>query len=477
MTDAALPSDTPVSLPATGPAEPPVPPAVEPPGVAAAPPEADAAVIVADTPRRELIIGGVIIVAFFGLFLGWAALARLDAGAYAHGQIAISGNRQAVQYREGGTVSALHVAEGDTVRRGQVLLEIDSGDIRATERGVAGQVYSLIAQRARLIAERDRLGGIPMPVEFNGLNAADAALALESLRIQRGQFGARRSGRSTETGVLGQRISQLNEQIIGFQRQIESTNEQKRLIVEELAGTQELAAKGYAPLTRVRALQRSAAELDGQLGSLRAEVARSQQAVGETRLQMLGVSTKMNEDVADQLRQIDVQLNELQPKMMEMRDQIRRSQVTAPASGQVVGLTIFTVGGVVSPGQKLMEIVPTDASQIIVAQVNPTDIDNLRIGMETEVKFSGLRQRNIPIIYGRVTRLSADSFTDEKSGRSYFRAEVVVPPAQLARLGASARTLRPGAPAEVVVLLRKRTALSYIFEPLIGSLWRTGSEQ
>jgi len=477
MTDATLPDPAQAALPAPDRPEAPVPPTSGAPEPVVVPPEPPASVIVADTPRRELIIGGVIIVAFFVLFLGWASFARLDAGAYAHGQVAITGNRQAVQYREGGTVSALHVAEGDTVRRGQVLLEISTGEIEATERGVAGQVYSLMAQRARLVAERDKLRTIPTPPEFARLDAEDAALANESLRLQREQFDARRSGRSTETGVLNQRISQLNEQIIGYQRQIDSTNEQKRLIVEELAGIQDLATKGYAPLTRVRALQRSAAELDGQLGSLRSQVARSQQAVGETRLEMLGVSTKMNEDVADQQRQIDVQLNELIPKLAELRDQIARSQVTAPASGQVVGLTIFTVGGVVSPGQKLMEIVPTDASQIIVAQVSPTDIDNLRIGMETEVKFSGLRQRNIPIIYGRVTKLSADSFTDEKTGHSYFRAEVVVPPAQLARLGSSARTLRPGAPAEVVVLLRKRTALSYIFEPLIGSLWRTGSEQ
>ena len=433
--------------------------------------------LVSDTPRRELIVGGVIILLFFGLFLGWAAFAPLDAGAYAQGQIAVSGNRQAVQHREGGVVSALHVKEGDTVTRGQILLTLSSGELRATERGVAGQVFALLAQRARLIAERDGLRGIPAPPEFANLPPEDAALAQESLRIQQLQFGARRVGRSTETGVLSQRIAQLNEQIQGYERQIAANIEQQRLIQEELAGMRSLAEKGYAPLTRVRALERTAAQLDGELGSLRAQIARSREAVGETRLQMSGVSSEMNEDVADQLRQIDVQLNELRPRMNELRSQIARSEVRAPASGQVVGLTIFTQGGVIQPGQTLMEIVPNDASQIIVAQISPNDVDNLRTGQTTEVRFPGLRERNPPTIHGRVTRISADSFTVEETGASYFRAEIVVPAEELAKLGRSANTLRPGAPVEVIILLRKRTALSYLLEPLTNNLWRSGSEQ
>lgn len=457
MTDAAAPGH-----PAAPPPSPP-PPA----GPAAVP----------DTPRRELIVGGVIILLFFGLFLGWAAFAPLDAGAYGQGQVAVSGNRQAVQHREGGVVSSLLVKEGDTVERGQVLLTLSSGELRATERGVASQVFALLAQRARLIAERDGLRGIPTPPEFADLPPEDAVLAQESLRIQQLQFGARRTGRSTETGVLRQRIAQLNEQILGYERQIAANIEQQRLIQEELAGMRSLAEQGYAPVTRVRALERTAAQLDGELGSLRAQIARSREAVGETRLQMSGVSSEMNEDVADQLRQIDVQLNELRPRMAELRSQIARSEVRAPATGQVVGLTIFTQGGVIQPGQTLMEIVPRDASQIIVAQISPNDVDNLRVGQETEVRFPGLRERNPPAIHGRVTRISADSFTVEETGASYFRAEIVVPADELAKLGRSANTLRPGAPVEVIILLRKRTALSYLVEPLTNNLWRSGSEQ
>lgn len=432
---------------------------------------------VPDAPRNELLIGGAVIAAFFVLFLGWAAFAPLDAGAFAQGQVAVSGNRQAVQHRDGGVVSVLAVAEGDTVQQGQVLIQVAGGDLAATERGLTGQVLALLAQRSRLIAERDRLGSVPTPPEFASLPPEDQPLAAEALRLQRIQFDARSSGRSTERGVLQQRISQLEQQAEGLQRQITANIEQRRLIDEELEGMRSLAAQGYAPMTRVRALERQAAELDGQQGSLRAQVAATREQIGETRLQISAVGTTTNEDVAEQLRNIEIQLNELQPRLAATRAQIARNQVRAPASGQVVGLTIFTAGGVIQPGQTLMEIVPTDASQIIVAEIDPADIDNLRIGQDTEVKFPGLRETNPPIVRGRITRISADSFTREQTGARYFRAEIVVPQTELEKLGPSAAFIRPGAPVEVVVLLRRRTALQYLLEPLTRGLWRSGSAQ
>lgn len=430
-----------------------------------------------DSPRPELMLGIGIIVVFFVGFLGWAAFAPLDAGAFAQGQVSVSGNRQAVQHRDGGVVGALMVAEGDKVRRGQVLVRLNAGELNASERGAASQVFALLAQRSRLIAERDRLPTLPIPPEFASLPPEDQALADEAMRLQRLQYAARGAGRSTETGVLNQRIGQLRDQMDGYERQIEANATQQRLISEELEGLRSLAAQGYAPLTRVRALERTAAALEGEQGSLRAQVARTREQIGEARLQTLGVSTKLNEDVAEQLRQVEIQLNDLRPKMIELRDQLARAEIRSPATGQVVGLSVFTPGGVIQPGQTLMEIVPDEASQVIVAQVDPADIDNLRIGLDTEVKFPGLRERNPPIVHGRVTRISADSFTDEKTGRSHYRAEVVVPQSELERLGSAARSIRAGMPVQVVMLTRKRTVLAYLVEPLVQSLWRSGSEQ
>lgn len=438
---------------------------------AAVPPE--------DAPRKEAMIGGVIAGVFFILFLGWAALAPLDAGAYAPGKIVVSGSRQAVQHRDGGGVSALHVREGDRVTQGQVLVEISAGELRATERGLTGQVLALLAQRSRLIAERDRLPAVPTPPEFSALTGADAVLAAEALDLQRRQFSARGGSRSTQSGVLRQRIQQLEQQIIGVNRQLESNREQRRLIGEELDGMRDLAAQGYAPMNRVRALERQAAELDGREGALRAEVARANEAIGETRMQMLSIGAETNEEVADQLRQVQIQLDELTPRLTSAREQLARAQVRAPATGQVVGLTVFTVGGVVQPGQVLMEIVPEEANLVVEAEVAPTDADDLRIGQETEVRFTAFRERDLPILHGELTAVSADSFVDERTGRSFFRITVVVPPDELAKVEAvrgQDTGLRPGLPVEVVVPLRKRTALQYFLEPLTQSLWRSFRE-
>lgn len=430
-----------------------------------------------DAPRKEVIFGGVVAFLFFVLFLGWAAFAPLDAGAYAPGQITVSGSRQAVQHREGGTIRALNVKEGDTVSKGQVLVELDTSELRAMERSLTGQVFALLAQRSRMIAERDNLATIPVPPEFNGLDPDDSALAQEAMRLQRLQFGARGSGRSTRVGILNQRVGQLSQQIEGLDRQVESNVEQRRLIGEELDGMRSLAAQGFAPENRVRALERNAAALDGENGALRAQIAQAHEAIGETRLQISGVTTERDEDVADQLRQAEVQLNDLRPRLVAVIDQIERSEIRAPAEGKVVGLAIHTVGGVAPSGQTLMEIVPDEAALVISARISPVDADNLRVGQEAQVRFSAIHDRAIPIIHGRLTRISADSFVDEQSGRSYFTAEVRVPPEQMSLLGPSAQTIGPGLPVEVIIPLRKRTALDYLLEPLVHTVWRSGREQ
>lgn len=431
--------------------------------------------VTVNSPRGEIAVGSVVVGIFFIGFLGWASLAPLDAGAYASGQVAVSGNQQAVQHREGGIVETLNVGEGDSVRRGQVLITLSSGNVKANERGITGQILALMAQRSRMVAERDGLPTVAAPVEFAQLPTDDLAMANEALRLQRLQFEARSAGRSTQQGVLNQRIEQLNQQIEGYSRQIAANLEQRRLIQEELEGMRALAEKGYAPQNRVRALERAAASLDGELGSLRAQAARARESIGETQFQRIGVTTQTNEEIAEGLRQIDIQLNDLLPKQIELREQIARSAIRSPASGQVVGLTVFTPGGVIQPAQTLMSIVPDRAEQVIVVSINPNDIDDVKKGMETEIRFPGLHDRSIPIIRGHLTVVSADVFTDQNTGRAHFRGEVTVSSKEMEKAGPLGTQIRNGTPAEVVILLRKRTALEYLVEPLTRSVWRSGS--
>ncbi len=433
-----------------------------------------------DDPGREMRIGGLIAVLFFVVFLGWAAFFPLDAGAYAQGVVTVSGNRQAVQHRDGGVVSALHVREGDQVTKGQILLEISADELRATERALTTQALTLLATRARLLAERDGRGAIIMPAEFAALSPADRAIADEAMKLERAQLAARRESLLTQQSVLNQRVSQLNQQISGFGRQIEANERQQELIGEELEGMRSLADRGYAPENRVRAIERSAAGLEGERGAYQANVARTRDQIGETRTQIVSLQRQQMEEVAQQLSETERLLGEVQPKLIAAREQLSRALVRSPATGEVVGLTVFTVGGVVRPGDKLMEVVPDEASLVLEANVAPQDADDLKIGQETEVRFPAFHERSLPLLNGRITKISADSFVDEKTGARYFRAEVVVPPSELAILEevrGGQTGLKPGLPVEVVVPLKKRTALQYLIEPLGQRFWRSFREQ
>lgn len=402
----------------------------------------------ADGAGREVVLGGVVALAFFGVFLGWAALAPLDAGAYAHGKVVVSGSRQVVQHREGGIVSALHVKEGQTVQAGQVLVEISANELRAQERALAQQVISLQATRARLIVEQRGGSVVSRPAEFARLSPEDRAIADEALRLEQAQ--------------LHTRDQAIASQIQGYRRQIGSASEQQRLVQDELAGMRDLAEKGYAPQTRVRALERQAAELNGSEGAYSSQIATLQK--------------RRQDEVVEQMRQAETQLGDLEPKLAAVRQQLARALVRAPASGQVVGLTAHTVGGVVAPGQTLMEIVPQAAPLVIEAMVNPSDADDLRVGMTTEVRFSAFKERDLPMLHGQITRLSADAFTDERTGAGYFKVEVSVPRSEMEKVEkvrGKDSGLRAGLPAEIVVKLRKRTALDYMLEPMQQTFWKS----
>lgn len=431
-----------------------------------------------DSPIREMRLGALIAGFFFIVLLGWAALTPLDAGAYAQGVVAVSGNRQAVQHRDGGLVTALEVEEGEQVVKGQPLLQISSTELLATERGLTGEVIALLAQRARLMAEQGGLTHVAAPHEFAALAPEDRKLAEDALRGQRMLFAARGSSIETQRSVLVQRIRQHDEQINGFSHQMDSNKEQQRLIADELEGLRALLPKGYVSINKVRGMERAEAALRGDYGAFQADVARSSEAIGEARLQMLSLDKQKLEEVAGQLRDTQIRLDELQPRLVAVREQLARSTVRAPASGRVVGLKIFTVGGVVAGGETLMEIVPQDRALVIEGKAAPTDADDLAPGMTTQIRFTALQERNLPILTGTISKVSADSFEDERTGQNYFSIELVVPSTELEKLKKvrSDGGIRAGLPVEIMITLRKRTALSYLIEPLTQSLWLAGRE-
>jgi HlyD family type I secretion membrane fusion protein len=430
-------------------------------------------------PRPEIRQGAIVALSSFAALFLWAALAPLDDGVHAHGTIAVAGNRQAVQHRDGGVVEAIHVREGEAVREGEPLIDLAAPELRASERALTSDYLTLLAQRARLEAERAGRREILLPSEFAHLSSEDRKLASEALDLQRGQMRARVEALDAERSVLGQRARQLAEQQSGYQRQRHFLAEQADLVAQELAGQRQLEAKNLAPLSRIKSLERAGTDLQRQQAALAAEHASAGVGIRETRAQDLSLTRKTLEDVVGDLRDTQEKLSEILPKLVAAREQLERSRLRAPVTGTVVGLNIFTVGGVIEPGKPVMEIVPDGRSLIIRANVDPRDADQVLDGETARVRFLSVHDRSLPLFEGKVRKISADAFTDKTTGRSYFGAEVAVPASELGRVDKvlGRGRLRPGLPVDVVLSVHKRTALQMLIAPLAKEYWRSFREQ
>jgi len=420
-------------------------------------------------PRREIQIGTALIGLFVVGFLGWSAIAHLDSAVHSQGIVKVAGNRQAVQSMTGGVISAIHVRDGDYVTAGKILVEFASIEALAQERSLASRIFGLQAEIARIGAERAGNVVVTAPAEWSALSREDHALALRNLASEQGNLNAQRALMGSQWAVLQQRITQVGDQIQGYRERQLSNTRQSALNKDELEGVRQLYEKGFATRGRVLALQRSAAAIDGEIGGTVAEMARLRSSAGETRLQMMQLAEQRQRENADRLRTAQTDLNTLLEQWKTARDALARTRLRAPVSGTVISLSANTVGGVAGPGQTLMEIVPTKGELVVEAQVAPSDANDLHAGQRAELRLSSLRGRNPPLLHGRIERVSADSLTDEHSGRTYYTASIAVSRDQLAKVSSEmgiADSVRPGTPVEVIVPLKSRTALQYWIGPL-----------
>jgi len=427
-----------------------------------------------DDGRRDIRLGILVAGLFFVLFLGWAAFAPLDAAAYASGQLVVSGQRQSVQHRDGGVVASINVAEGRQVKKGDLLIELAGAEVRAQERALAAQMINLEAQKARLEAELSGASTVVWPEEFRTAQGPKRAEVDEAIRVQSNEFHARRTLLSAQSSVLGQQSAEAIQSASGYQSKMVSSAEQERLIQQEIDALRPAADKGFVSVSRMRALERAKADLQGQRGQYQANVAEARSSASGGRLRQIEAEKTYRERASSELREVEFSLGELLPKYRAASDQLERLRIRAPVSGTVIGLSIFTVGGVIAPGQTLMQIVPANADLVVGAKVSIDDGDDLKVGQQAQVKFLGLHDRNLPIITGQLTRLSADTLVDEKTGLPYYTAEVRVPANEMQevkKIRGKDFEFRAGAPVAVLVPLKKRTALQYAFEPLSDTMW------
>jgi HlyD family type I secretion membrane fusion protein len=431
-------------------------------------------------PKGEVIFGFIIVFLFFGLFLGWCAAARLDVAASGQGVVTVSGGSQAIQHKEGGVVRTLNVREGDHVVAGQVLMELASDEARGQERALLTRFVFRKLEVARLEAEISGQA-LVMPAAFASWSGEDRAVVDVAFANARSELQALRTSNATRRQALHQRIFQTREEIAGSQAQIAASRAQESLTAQDLDGVKALAAEGYAPKNRVRALQKDAAALEGETNARAAQMAGLRGAIGETSSEISHGDSDRAAQVADELQVAEADLESVQSQWAAAREQLLRMTVRAPVDGAVVGLTVHSVGAVVAPGQTIMTIVPKKAPLVVEAKFLPQDVDGLTTGREVRIKFPGIHDRNLPLAHGTLSRLSADTVIDEKTGQRFYTAEIKVPYEELARLSRTRSPndpmLRPGQSALVLVPLRRRTALQYFVEPLQGIFWGALAER
>jgi len=425
------------------------------------------------TMRGSLIAGAAVIVFFVGVGLLWGGTAPIAGAAIAQGVVSPDGRRRTVQHLEGGIIHQILVTEGDQVSVGEPLIILEETQALAEYSRIKSQQLTFAAMQARLEAEQDLEDEIAFPSWL--LDEAGDMEVAEIIETQSTLFATRAAAQESRELILRQRIAQLDEEITGLEAQIDSQNRQLELIASEVADVQELVDRGLERRPRLLGLQRQAADIEGTLGENQAGIARAQQSIGETELQILNLETDRQDEIANSLNQVRFERAGIEQELLRTQDVLARTSITAPISGIIVQSRASTVGGVVRPGEPILDIVPQEEELLIDARISPIDIDAIQIGMSAEIILSAYSQRRLPRIGGTVRSISADRLIDEITGQAYFLARVEVNPQELAALEGEV-TLTAGMPAEVYILTGERTALEYLLEPVNQSFRRAFRE-
>ncbi len=431
---------------------------------------------VTPTPARPSVGGAkfaglaAIAVFFFG-FGGWAALAPLQSAVIAQGVVGVESTRKTVQHLEGGIIREILVRDGDKVEAGQVLMRLDDTQAGASLDLVRKRRDVGIAMQARLEAQRDAKGTILFPAEL--LARRGEPDVGELIRAQTDIFTNMDQSLRGQSAILNQRVQQLKAEIVGVEGEIAAQDRQIALLREQIQTEESLQAKGLSPRARLLELQREQASLEGRRSQARASIARANQSIAEAQLQIGELKTTFVNDAVAQLGDVQATLFDLGERLRAAEDISQRSVVRAHTAGTVVNLRFHSPGGVIGPGNPILDLVPTEDRLIVEARVEPHDADIVQAGLEAQVRLTAFNQRHALPLMGRVINVSADRLVDERSGAAYYLARVeLLPSAVLAET-----KINPGMPAEVIVVTAAHTLADYLLEPISGVFRRSLREQ
>lgn len=414
--------------------------------------------------KSALFIGFLSVLILVGGFGAWSVMTNISGAVIANGQLEVDQNRQVVQHPDGGVIAEILVHEGDHVKAGDVLLRLDATTFISDLTVVENQLFELIARRGRLAAERDGLTQIVFDPELVDISERSESIN-ELMQGQRRLFHARLESLNQEVSQMQKRGGQIKEQIKGIDAQISAITMQIELIKHELTDQQTLLDRGLAQASRVLALQRQEASLQGEIGNLIASKAQSQGRITEIDIEILKFGAKRREEAISMLRDLSYRELELKEKHSALKERLSRLNMRAPVSGIVYGMQFFATRAVVKPADPVMYLVPQDRPLVIAAKIETMNINQVFIGQEVSLQFSAFASRDMPEIKGRVAKISADAFTDKATQISYYRSEIVLLKGELDRLPADA-TLIPGMQVQAFIRTTDRTPLAYLLSPL-----------
>lgn len=420
-------------------------------------------------PRRW---GWALLVLGVGGLLGWAAWAPLDAGVSAPGTVVVSGSRQAVQPMVSGKVAALLAREGDTVTKGQPLVQLDDTTSRAQWEIARGQWLAALALEGRLQAE---LAGRSAPAYAQELlGERSDARAAAAMALQAQLMSTRRRTLELELGALADSRKGLESQAAGIEAATAARQEQLASLRDQLARLRKLAEEGFLPRNRVSEQERAIAALTANAAEDAGNLGRTRQSVAELQARAAVRQQEFRREAESQLADVQRELAGLRSRLEGLSFELANTRIVAPVDGTVLNPSVHTIGGVVAAGTTLMEVVPSGQALRVEAQVAPHLIDKVQPGRAVEILFPAFQQATTPSIPGRLVSVSADVLVDPRHSLHYFKAMVEVTPEGMRKLGQ--HQIRPGMPAEVFVRMGERTALNYLTKPLTDRLNRALTE-
>jgi HlyD family secretion protein len=422
--------------------------------------------------RKLAVIGSALIGVFVLGFGIWAIFAPLESAAIANGSVVSESSRKTIQHLEGGIIAQILVHDGDVVQAGQTLLRLDDTKARTSLAALQGQLWDARAREARLIAERDGAASIAFPTDMTANSGPGAAAALAG---QQQIFSTRHSLQQSKAAAIRERINQVNEEINGHKAEVVALEQRMALLKQEIAGVMELVSKGLERRPRLFSLQRDLAEMEGKRGDTMAQIAKAKQVIAESEVDILSLQNDKQKDVADDLRETQKKITELREQVRQAADVLARIEVKAPEAGTVTDLRVHTPGGVINPGEALLDLVPQADRLVVEARVRPEDIDRVHEGLPAQVRLMPYKQRRTPPLDATVTYVSADLLTDKRTNENYYAARLRLDDKELASLVDV--KMVPGMPSEAMIKTGETTAALYALSPILDSFHRAFREK